>query len=248
MRYDIVRQKRRYEMLDKNSKKEVLGLINFFERYQLRDNGFINKEFIYYDTENLDLYKCGIALFRTIINGKHSLTMALERLYNEGIQPQNLNKHSEIQIDARASIFEYTAFLRNSFKNMFDASLNMDPDYLLKKIRLTYTIKTISHEFKLLNGTGLKASLAFDQDKYINHLNKRKTSALFFTLYQHSNDETNDEYANLVSKIERYCKTLTHITNSKIDEARIKTRDIVKEDKKKKPVIVNNKKKKKDKE
>ena len=244
MRYDVVRQKRRYEMLDKNSKKEVLNLINFFERYQLRDNGFVNKEFIYYDTENLDLYKCGIALFRTIINGKHTLTMALERLYNEGIQPQNLNKHNEIQIDSKASIFEYTPFLRNSFKNMFDGSLNMDPDYLLKKINLTYTIKTLSHEFKLVNGTGLKSSLAFDQDKYINHVNGRKTSALFFTLYQHSTEETNAEYENLVSKIERYCKTLTHITHSKIDEARIKTRDIVKEDKKKTSTIVKDKKNK----
>ena len=234
MRYDIVRQKRRYEMLDKNSKKEVLNLINFFERYQLKDSGFLNKEFIYYDTENLDLYKCGIALFRTIVNGKHTLTMALEKLYNEGIQPQNLNKHNEIQIDSNASIFEYTPFLRNSFKNMFDGSLNIDPDYLLKKIRITYTIKTISHEIKLVNGTGLKASLAFDQDKYINHLNRRKTSALFLTLYQHSREETNDEYNNLISKIERYCKTLTHITNSKIDEARIKTRDVVKSDKNKK--------------
>ena len=121
----------------------------------------------------------------------------------------------------------------------------MDPDYLLKKINITYTIKTLSHEFKLINGTGLKASLAFDQDKYINHSNKRKTSALFFTLYQHSNAETNAEYDNLVSKIERYCKTLTHITNSKIDEARIKTRDIVKEPKKKSTPIITDKKKKK---
>lgn len=245
MRYDIVRQKRRYEMLDKNSKKEVLGLINFFERYQLKDNGFINKQFIYYDTENLDLYKCGIALFRTIINGKHTLTMTLERLYNEGLQPQHLNKHNEIQIDSKASIFEYTPFLRNSFKNMFDGAINMDPDYLLKKINTTYTIHTISHEFKLINGTGLKASLAFDRDRYINHLNKRKATSLFFTLYQHSREETNEEYANLISKIERYCKTLTHITSSKVDEARIKTRNIIKEDKN---FIKEKKKNKKDKD
>ena len=243
MMYDIVRQKRRYEMLDKNSKKEVLGLINFFDRYQLRDNGFVDKQFIYYDTENLDLYKCGIALFRTVINGKHTLTMALEKIYNEGIQPQNLNKHNEIQIDPRASIFEYISFLRNSFKNMFDAALHIDPDYLLKKIKLSYTINTRSHEFKLINGTGLKATLAFDQDKYLNCLNNRKSTGLFFTVYQHSNVETNGEYDNLISKIERYCKTLTPKTTSKIDEARAKTRNISKENKTVKP----DKKDKKDK-
>ena len=104
MRYDIVRQKRRYEMLDKSSKKEVLNLIDFFGRYQVRNDGRISKQYIYYDTDNLDLYKSGIALFRTIINGKHTLTMTLERLYNEGLQPHS-SKHNQISIDPRDSIF-----------------------------------------------------------------------------------------------------------------------------------------------
>lgn len=236
MRYDIVRQKRRYEMLDKSSKKEVLNLIDFFGRYQLRNDGRIDKQYIYYDTENLDLYKSGIALFRTVINGKHTLTMTLERLYNEGLQPYS-NKHNQIPIEPRDSIFDYPEFLRNSFKNMWDGFLNIDPDYLLKKLKLTYTIQTTSYEYKLVNGTGLKATLSFDSDKYINHWNNKKASSLFLTVYQHSREDTNDEYENLVSKIERYCKSLTHITNTKVDLARNKTKIIVKEsakDKKKK--------------
>ena len=60
MRYDIVRQKRRYEMFDKNSKNEVMNLIVFFGRYEVRDDGLIYKQYIYYDTDNLDLFKSGI--------------------------------------------------------------------------------------------------------------------------------------------------------------------------------------------
>ena len=228
MRYDIVRQKRRYEMLDKNSKTEVLDLINFFGRYQLRNDGITNKQYIYYDTENLDLYKSGIALFRTVINGKHTLTMTLERLYNEGPQPYS-NKHNEISIDARDSIFAYPDFLRNSFKNMWDGFLNMDPDYLLKKLKITYTIDTMSHEIRLMNGTGFKATVSFDSDRYLNHWNNRKSSSLFVTLYQHSREDTNDEYENLISKIERYCKSLTRITQTKVDLARNKTKTIIKD-------------------
>ena len=120
MRYDIVRQKRRYEMFDKSSKREVLQLIKFFGRYQIRNDGKVNKQYIYYDTDNLDLFKSGIALFRTIINGKHTLTMTLERLYNEDnkrLQSYS-NKRNEIEIESRSSIFDYPEFLRNSFKNM----------------------------------------------------------------------------------------------------------------------------------
>lgn len=228
MRYDIVRQKRRYEMLDKNSRKEVLDLIDFFGRYQLRNDGIVNKQYIYYDTENLDLYKSGIALFRTIINGKHTLTMTLERLYNEGLQPYS-NKHNQINLEPRDSIFAYPDFLRNSFKNMWDGFLNMDPDYLLKKLTLTYSIQTTSHEYKLINGTGLKATLSFDSDKYLDHRTNKKANSLFLTVYQHSREDTNEEYENLISKIERYCKSLTHINNTKVDLARTKTKIIPKD-------------------
>ncbi|MBQ7880655.1 MAG: hypothetical protein IJ358_02290 [Clostridia bacterium] len=236
MRYDIVRQKRRYEMLDKNSRNEVLNLIEFFGRYQMRNDGKVTKQYVYYDTDNLDLYKSGIALYRTVVNGKHTLTMTLERLYNEDnkhLQTYS-NKRNEIEIDSNDSIFKYPEFLRNSFKNMWDGFLNLDPDYLLKKLKLTYSIETTSHEYKLINGTGLKATLSFDSDKYINHSTKKKATSLFLTVYQHSREDTNEEYENLLSKIERYCKSLTRIKESKVDLARAKTKIIIKDTKAKK--------------
>ena len=236
MRYDIVRQKRRYEMLDNNSKKEVLQLIEFFGRYQMRNDGRVDKQYIYYDTDNLDLYKSGIALFRTVVNGKHTLTMTLERLYNEDnkrLQSYS-NKRNEIEIEPRDSIFAYPEFLRNSFKNMWDGFLNLDPDYLLKKLKVTYSIDTTSYEYKLINGTGLKATLSFDSDKYVNHWTNKKASSLFLTVYQHSREDTNEEYENLISKLERYCKSLTRIKVSKVDLARAKTKTIPKESSKQK--------------
>lgn len=235
MRYDIVRQKRRYEMFDKSSKREVLQLIKFFGRYQIRNDGKVNKQYIYYDTDNLDLFKSGIALFRTIINGKHSLTMTLERLYNEDnkrLQSYS-NKRNEIEIESRSSIFDYPEFLRNSFKNMFDSFVNLDPDYLLKKLKLTYSISTVSYEYKIINGTGLKATLSFDKDKYTDHWTKRKASSWYLTVYQHSRENTDEEYANLISKLERYCKSLTRIKESKVEIARTRTKITPKKENKK---------------
>ena len=235
MRYDIVRQKRRYEMFDKSSKREVLQLIKFFGRYQIRNDGKVNKQYIYYDTDNLDLFKSGIALFRTIINGKHTLTMTLERLYNEDnkrLQSYS-NKRNEIEIESRSSIFDYPEFLRNSFNNMFDSFVNLDPDYLLKKLKLTYSISTVSYEYKIINGTGLKATLSFDKDKYIDHWTKRKASSWYLTVYQHSRENTDEEYANLISKLERYCKSLTRIKESKVEIARTRTKITPKKENKK---------------
>lgn len=233
MRYDIVRQKRRYEMFDKHSKKEVIDLLLFFGRYQLRDDEIINKQYIYYDTDNMDLFKSGIALFRTIVNGKHTLTMTLERLYNEDNKhlQSYMNKKNEIDIEPRSSIYNYPEFLRNSFKNMWDGIVNLDPDYLLKKLNLTYSITTRCNEIRLVNGTGLKATLSFDYDKYTNHINNKKAEGSYLTVYQHSKEDTDAEYDNLTSKLERYCKSLTRIMESKVEIARKRTKDIPKEPK-----------------
>lgn len=231
MRYDIVRQKRRYEMFDKHSKKEVLHLIEFFGRYQMRNDGVVNKQYIYYDTANLDLFKCGIALFRTVLNGKHTLTMTLERLYNENNKRLQSYSHkkNEIEIKPNDSVYDFTDFLRNSFKNMWDGFVNLDPDYLLKKLQITYSISTKSTEIKLINGTGLKATLSFDSDKYLNHMNNRKAEGLYLTVYQHSKEDTDAEYDNLTSKLERYCKSLSRIKESKVELARARTKDLPKQ-------------------
>lgn len=239
MRYDIVRQKRRYEMFDKRSKKEVLDLIEFFGRYQMRDNGVVNKQYVYYDTDNLDLYKCGIALFRSIINGKHTLTMTLERLYNEDNKRLQTytSKKNEIDIEPNSGVYDHPEFLRNSFKNMWDGFVNLDPDYLLKKLKLTYSIFTKCTEIKLVNGTGLKATLSFDYDKYTNHMNNRKSDGWYLTVYQHSKEDTDAEYDNLTSKLERYCKSLTRIRESKVEIARSRTKDVLREEKKSKKKV-----------
>lgn len=236
MRYDIVRQKRRYEMFEKKNAKEVLDIINFFGRYQLRHDDIVKKQYIYYDTDNLDLFKSGIALYRTIINGKHTLTMTLERLYNENnkfLQSYS-NKRNEIPLEPSNSIFDFPEFLRNSFKNMFDGFLNFDPDYLLKKLKITYSISTISNEYRISNGSGLKLTLTFDSDTYLNHWTKKKSLGYFCTVYQHSREDTDTEFDNLTSKLERYCRSLTRIKDSKITVAREKTKTIVKEDTKSK--------------
>ena len=242
MQYDIVRQKRRFEMLDKTGMQDVLKMNAFFGRYDMRFIGKIKKVYTYYDTENYDLFKSGIALFRTDIGKNHTLTMTLERLYNEDNRKLQTyrNKKDVIDIGNFDSIFKHMDFLRNSFLNMFNSSISFDPDFLLKKLRTTYVITTQSHEYRATNGVGLKVTYSFDQDKFYNHETKTKSKGDYLTIYQHSKSETDDEFANLISKITRYCKALTPIKESKIEIARkltsrkaVEQREQLKKDKEK---------------
>ena len=222
MQYDIVRQKRRFEMLDKSSMKDVLKMNSFFGRYDMRFIGKIKKVYTYYDTENYDLYKSGIALFRTDIGKTHTLTMTLERLYNEDNRKLQTyrNKKEVIEIGKFESIFKHQDFLRNSFLNMFNTAISFDADFLLKKLRTTYVITTFSNEYRATSGVGLKVTYSFDQDKFYNHETKIKSQGDYLTIYQHSKSNTDDEFTNLISKVTRYCKSLTAIKESKIAIAR----------------------------
>lgn len=222
MQYDIVRQKRRFEMLDKSGRKDVLAVNAFFGKYEMTYLGKFKKIYTYYDTENYDLYKSGIALFRTDIGKKHTLTMTLERLYSEDNRKLQSyrNKKEVIDIGAFDSIFKHLDFLRNSFLDMFNSSLSFDADFLLKKLRTTYVITTISREYRSSNGIGLKATYSFDHDTFFNNETKIKKEGDYLTIYQHSKESTDDEWTNLISKLTRYCKAITPIKESKIAIAR----------------------------
>lgn len=222
MQYDIVRQKRRFELLDKSSRKDVLSVNAFFGKYEMTYLGKIKKVYTYYDTPNFDLYKSGIALFRTDIGKTHTLTMTLERLYSEDNRKLQTyrNKKDVIEIGKFDSLFKHLDFLRNSFLDMFNSSISFDPDFLLKKLRTTYVISTISREYRSSNGIGLKATYSFDFDTFINHETKIKQQGYYLTIYQHSKENTDDEFTDLISKLTRYCKSITPIKESKIAIAR----------------------------
>ena len=222
MQYDIVRQKKRFEMLDKSSIKDVLKMNAFFGRYEMNYLGKVKKVYTYYDTANLDLYKSGIALFRTDIRKTHTLTMTLERLYSEDNRKLQTyrSKKNVIEIGQFDSIFKHTNFLRNSFLDMFNSSISFDPDFLLKKLKTTYVINTISREYRSTSGVGLKCTYSFDEDTFFNHATQIKQKGDYLTIYQHSKSETDAEFDNLISKLTRYCKSLTPIKESKIAIAR----------------------------
>ena len=222
MQLDIVRQKRRFELLDKSSRKDVLAVNAFFGRYEMTFKGKIKKVFTYYDTPNYDLYKSGIALFRTDIGKSHTLTMTLERLYSEDNRKLQTyrNRKEVLEIGKFDNILKHLDFLRNSFLDMFNSSINFDPDFLLKKLQVTYVISTISHEYRSTDGIGLKATYSFDFDTFINHETKIKQQGYYLTIYQHSKESTDDDFTDLISKLVRYCKSITPIKESKIAIAR----------------------------
>lgn len=224
---DKIRQKRRFEMFSERTKDKVLELNAFFSKYHMQFEDRIEKEFTYYDTPNLDLMKSNIVLFKTQIGNFTELNMANETATtNVRYSLRTHSRHCKKQIKPHDKLFKHKDFLIESFKDMFMSSVNFDPEFLLKKLQVAHSIKTVSTEYRSMNTTGLKITYSFDKDIYFNNFNKEKVKGNFLTIYQHSPENTNEDFEDLLSKLTRYLKELTPLDETKITIARRVTSNI----------------------
>ena len=218
---DKIRQKRRFEMFNSSSKYKVLELNSFFGKYIMHFEEKINKIFTYYDTPNHDLEKSNIVLYKTQIGNFTELNMATEKINSSFRYTVRTNyKHFTKQIKPHDSILKHKDFLIDNFTNMFMSSINFDPEFLMKKLQVAYVIKTTSTEYRSMNVSGLKITYSFDSDLYTNYFTNQIVKSDILTIYQHSPQNTDEDFDNLISKLERYCKELTPTKDTKIMIAR----------------------------
>ena len=218
---DKIRQKRRFEMFNENSKEKVLELNSFFGKYIMHFEEKITKTFVYYDTPNHDLQKSNIVLYKTMIGNFTELNMATEEVSTNLRYSVRTNyKHFTKQIKAHDSILKHKEFLIDNFTNMFMSSINFDPEFLMRKLQIAYIIKTTSMEYRSMNITGLKITYSFDTDTYTNNFNNQTVKSNILTIYQHSSEKTDEEFEDLIGKLIRYCKELTPTKDTKIMIAR----------------------------
>lgn len=218
---DKIRQKRRFEMFNENSKEKVLELNSFFGKYLMHYEDKIKKVFTYYDTPNFDLQKSNIVLYKTQIGSFTELNMATEKIsstYRYTVRTHY--KHYTKQIKPHDSILKHKQFLIDNFSNMFMSSVNFDPEFLMRKLQVAYVIKTTSTEYRSLNITGLKITYSFDKDQYTNFFNNKIATSNVLTIYQHSSENTDADFEDLTGKLKRYCKELTPTNDTKIMIAR----------------------------
>jgi len=221
---DIIRQKRRFEMFNERSRDKVLELNTFFGKYKMQFEDRIKKLFVYYDTPDKDLEKSNIVLFKTQIGNFCELNMATEKINaTYRYQIKTNYKHFTKPIKMHDNILKHKDFLIESFASMFMSGINFDAEFLMRKLKVAYTIETVSTEFRSLDVMGLKITYSFDKDKYTNKFNNQIAFNDVLTIYQHSRPETDADFADLMSKLMRYCKELTETTETKIMIARRKT-------------------------
>ena len=229
---DVERNKKRFEMFDKKTIRKVLALNAFFERYVFSYDKSYSRNYVYYDTAEQDLGRSGISIFKELREGKCELFIARSSVEGQSKILERLNgRKYSIPIGPTESPIKKMSFLSEHFKDMFAYAVEFDPEYLLRRLQTAYTIKTETMEYRVSNGFGLKARIAFDHDEYFNAYTGRKNSAELMTLYQLSGEQTDEAFFDLISKLERYCKELSPAPDHKTTVLLAKTKEITKVDK-----------------
>ena len=218
---DKIRQERKFEMFNQNSKDKVLELNSFFGKYIMHFQDRYTRTFTYYDTPNRDLEKSNIVVYKLQIGNTCELHMETEKTTSTVRYTIRQNeKHFSKPVRMYDNILKHKQFLIDNFSNMFMSSIIFDPEFLIKKLQVSYIIKSESTEYRSMNIGGLKITYSFDKDTYTNPENKVTVQDNNLVIYQHSSEKTNADFEDLISKLTRYCKELTPTTDTKIVRAR----------------------------
>lgn len=229
---DTVKREVRFEVFDKNTKKKALEVLEFFNKYIITFTRTVKRTDYYYDTPESELEKSGICLHKYLDGRSAQLVMNSEQKNEHGKYLSQISKKKcTIEISAKDSPIKHPEFLRDSLRDLLNTTFEFDTDFFFKDLRIYYTINTVSSEYKIIGGTGLKARFIFDDDEYYNAKTRRKNVGYFLTAQLLSSESTAEDFDDLISKLSKFCKELERTENSKIIYVKKLTKELPKLDK-----------------
>lgn len=231
--FEKVRNDVSFEMFDRLTKKKVLKLLDFFGTYIIEYEKKIKRSHTYFDTTKNELERSGIVLEKFVSGKTAKLLFYPFRKEKQGKYLTEINKKAYFTpISPNENIMKKSEFLRDSLRDLLNTTLAFDPDFFFKESRIKVSIKTQSEEYKLIGALGLKARLTFNDNVYTNFETGRISKDSILNVYQLSDKSTDEDFEDLISKMERYCKELDKSSEILVTHAKRITKEFPKVDKK----------------
>ena len=217
-----------YEIyVSKHPADAVLEKIRLFANYEIGKKERFKRKTTYLDTPSNNLGAVNLLLSVDLINGKGEIT--LERnLENE----KNVKYIRLLETYQRSKPFssndtieENIPFLRDSLRSFFSQPLDFDADHLFKKVIPTYIIESENESYKIVNFSGFKCWVTIENTTFINASNGRKNYVTYVKVKKAEDSKEND-MQDFISKLEKYCKSITKLNKTKYSECVRLTRDI----------------------
>lgn len=124
-------------------------------------------------------------------------------------------------------------FLSESLPRLFQTPMNLDPEFIFRKVVPKYKVYINNENYKIVNVNGFKVILTIEDTTFHNLTNNRKNYVKFVRVRE-AEDSLSHELDDFIVRLEKYCKFILRIDESKYNQCVRMTRDLPKTDKNKK--------------
>ena len=207
-----------YTLFSKNSFNKVLAVSQELPLYSFYDEGRDLTTEMYLDSPNNLLSSAGILLSKVVEEGKAYFKVEREEYLPE--RKTVLAKEKKVfihPIGIKDSVSDHALFLIDGITSMFFTRFNIDLENVLKTVVPKMQIENKRVHFKALSGKGFKAELVYENISARNYETKRKAELLMMRVEQTSSKVYLDEFNNFTNKLEKYCKEIIPIDESKYE-------------------------------
>lgn len=210
---------------------EIINRVKLFDIYDVSKKSTSTRTITYYDTPDNRL-----ASLANII-----LSTDKEESTNELVLEKNLEGNANAKYIKLFDIYKISTpitptgepsdnipFLRESLPRLFQTPMmDMDPEFIFRKVVPKYKIYIKNEHYKIVNVNGFKVIITIEDTTFHNLTNNRKNYVKFVRLRE-AEDSISSELDDFVIRLEKYCKFILRIDESKYNQCVRMTRDLPK--------------------
>lgn len=203
-----------YTAFSKNTFKNFLRLQVDLPMYNFIGEGRSFVDEIYFDSPNNLLASAGILLSKVVEGGKAYFKVEREDYLFE----KNFSKEKKIfvhPIGVRDSVSDHMMFLIDGITSFFTTKFSIDFENILKVVVPKIEINSKVENFKILSGTGFKGEMLFEEIKFKNNFTHKKGETNLITIKHSSSKTLLNDFNLFIEKVERYCKEIMPISDTK---------------------------------
>ncbi len=223
--------RKHYATLSKKAFKKLLFVCSSLRAYNIKLNSRTISTISYYDTPENLLKRTGILFYKTFENGKYYFK--IERL---SFVPKSFRQTDEQifvhEIAQRDTPEEHSLYLIDAITSMFSTQFRIDLENVIKMARPKLVIQIKADVYKVFGGTGFKCNIALENVLYRNFETKRKVKGKEVTFTMDSPPTFQKHYEEFLGLVNKKCKEISEMSESRYEHAVNVTKSISSEDKK----------------
>lgn len=205
-----------YDVFSKQTFKDIYALERLMPLYSFEPEGAFEVREIYYDSPAKLLDRAGLTLCKVVEKDKAYFKVE-KQLYlptNSVIKVREEKIYVE-EINPNDSVIKHSFALIDGITSMFSTQFSIDLENVLKTVVPRLEIVTKANAIKVFSGNGFKSQMDFEDVTFINYETKKNAKVFMMKIQLKTSSIHLSYFDEFTSKLEKFCKSIIPIKDSK---------------------------------